>query len=104
MSDDDAVSLHAHGSATGRQEVVQEWASEASRGKFHGLKFLRISQSPHAIADEHEPISIHDPTTSRALWKAEGVLDDLEHHVKRRQREHAHHGALIPLGDLEPRI
>src|SRR5581483_2554987 len=104
MSDDHAIALHAHGSAAGRQQVVQKRASEAGRGKLHRLEFLRVRQPSHAIAHEYEAITVHDLAARRALREAEGVLDDLEDDVERGQREHTHYGPMVAFGDLKARI
>ena len=71
MPDDDAVPIHTHGTATRRQEIIEQWSREAGfrPWKFHWTRIpARVRQSPHAIPDKNKPISIHDPPPRGPLW------------------------------------
>ena len=68
------------------------------------LELLRVGEPPDAIAYEHEMVFPEHAGARDALGMSEAVLDDLEHDVERRQREHAHHEPLVALREVEARV
>ena len=81
VSHDDPVPDDAHRSAGDAKQVLEQVIGEAAARELEVLELLRVGETPHPVADEHEMVLLHDRLTRRVLGRGELVLDDLEDQV-----------------------